>query len=71
MKQNLKKVLGVLMIAFVVLLTIRYIKVLSPVLKVLALGLNVITIYYTIQLFKGDEKTKSKEDDANGYEKDY
>ncbi|MFT7614277.1 MAG: hypothetical protein ACI9J3_003259 [Parvicellaceae bacterium] len=40
-----KVVMGILIIAFVLLLTIKYIKVIPPVIKVLALIVNAAVIY--------------------------
>lgn len=45
-KVTLFKVLGYISIGLVVLFTLRYIKMLPAILKVLALATNVITIYF-------------------------
>ena len=40
-----KVVMGILIIAFFLLLTIKYIKVIPPVIKVLAVAINAAVIY--------------------------
>ncbi len=45
-KVTLFKVLGYISIGLVVLFTLRYIKMLPAILKVLALATNIITIYF-------------------------
>jgi len=45
-KVTLFKVLGYISIGLVVLFTLRYIKMLPAILKVLALATNVVTIYF-------------------------
>ncbi len=50
-KTTLKKILGIITIAFVALLTIRFIKMLPAILKVLALAANAITVYFAYNQF--------------------
>lgn len=45
-KVTLFKILGYISIGLVVLFTLRYIKLLPAILKVLALATNVVTIYF-------------------------
>lgn len=45
-KITLFKLMGYISIGLVILLTLRYIKMLPAILKVLALATNVITIYF-------------------------
>lgn len=56
-KQLFKTVMGGLIIAFVLLLTIKFIKVLPPLIKVLALAVNAGIIYLSYSyLFKNKKK---------------
>lgn len=50
-KSTLSKILGILIIAFVVLSTLKYIKLLPAILKVLALAANLVTIYIAYNYF--------------------
>jgi len=50
-KITLSKILGILIIAFVVLATLKYIKLLPAILKVLALAANLVTIYIAYNYF--------------------
>jgi heme O synthase-like polyprenyltransferase len=61
MNENLKKILAVLLIAFMVVLTLRYIKMLPAVMKIAALAVDVITIYWAYTVIK--TKTNKKEED--------
>jgi hypothetical protein len=45
-KVTLYRILGYFLIAIVILVTVRYIIKLALIIKVLALAVNVITIYY-------------------------
>ncbi|MCH2233534.1 MAG: hypothetical protein MK078_04715 [Crocinitomicaceae bacterium] len=51
-KLLLKKILWVLAVIFVILLTIRFIKVFPMIVKFLALAANVITIYLAYTVIK-------------------
>jgi hypothetical protein len=56
-KQLFKTIMGGLIIAFVLLLTIKFIKVLPPLIKILALAVNAGIIYLTYSyLFKNTKK---------------
>tara|TARA_S200002703_G_scaffold160082_1_gene176657 strand:+ start:225 stop:410 length:186 start_codon:yes stop_codon:yes gene_type:complete len=55
-KTTLKKILGTIAIAFVGLLTIRFIKMLPAVLKILALAANAITVYFAYNQFINQNK---------------
>ncbi len=50
-KTTLSKILGILIIAFVVLATLKYVKLLPAILKVLALAANLVTIYLAYNYF--------------------
>jgi hypothetical protein len=50
-KTTLSKILGILIIAFVVLATLKYIKLLPAILKILALAANLVTIYLAYNYF--------------------
>jgi len=52
MNPTLKKILVLLAIAFVMLLTLNFIKVLPALLKILALAANIVTIYWAYTIFK-------------------
>jgi hypothetical protein len=54
----LYKILWVLVIAGVVIVTFKFIKVLPALMKVLALAANVITVYFAINYFKQNKKEK-------------
>ena len=54
----LYKILWVLVIAGVVIVTFKFIKVLPAIMKVLALAANVITVYFAINYFKQNKKEK-------------
>ena len=60
--QTFKKIMGILIIAFVLVLTIKFVKMLPAFMKILALGGNVATIYlvYRELIYY---KTKNKEDE--------
>lgn len=49
--KTLKIILGYLVISFVVLLTLKYIKLLPVILKVLALAANIITVYFAYNYY--------------------
>ena len=65
-KELLKKIFGILAIVFVVLLTIKFIKVLPAIVKVLALAANVFTIWWAYtELIKNRNKNQNKEDEES------
>jgi hypothetical protein len=55
-----KKIMGGLIIALVLLITIRYVKMLPAIMKLLAIGANVATIYLTYNWFIKQKKKKEK-----------
>jgi hypothetical protein len=57
-KITVKKILGIIAVALVLLITARYIKMLPAVLKVLALAANVLTVYYAYNQFINQNKNK-------------
>jgi heme O synthase-like polyprenyltransferase len=59
---TLKKILMGLLVAFVILLTLKYVKMLPAVMKVLALAANVVTIYWAYTIFKS-KKDKDEQTD--------
>jgi len=50
-KTTLSKIIGILIIAFVALVTLKYVKLLPAILKVLALAANLVTIYLAYNYF--------------------
>ena len=50
-KQLFKTIMGGLIIAFVLLLTIKFIKVLPIIMKLMALAANILTIYLAYNYF--------------------
>ena len=46
MKENIKKILLSLLIVFVVVLTMTYIKRMPPVMKVMALAVDLVIVYW-------------------------
>ena len=65
MNETLKKILMGLLVAFVILLTLKYVKMLPAIMKVLALAGNVITIYWAYTVFKNKSKKDKKDEQAN------
>ena len=60
MNDTVKKILGYLAIAFVVILTLTFIKRLPSIVKLVALGANIFTIYFAYtELIK--KKSKKSE----------
>jgi len=57
-KITVKKILGIIAVALVLLITARYIKMLPAVLKVLALAANILTVYYAYNQFINQNKNK-------------
>ena len=57
--ENLKKILAVFLIVFVVVLTIRYVKMLPVVLKVVVIACDVIAIYWAYIILK-TKKNKNR-----------
>jgi hypothetical protein len=47
MNDTVKKILGYLAIAAVIILTLTFIKRLPPIVKLFALGANIFTIYFS------------------------
>jgi len=60
-KETLFKILGVILIGLVILFTLKFIKMLPVILKVLALATNVITIYFAYNNLINNKKTKKDE----------
>jgi uncharacterized membrane protein len=60
-KETLYKILGILIIAFAILLTVKFVKMLPAVLKVAALGANVAIIY---QAYNSLIKNKKEKEDG-------
>jgi len=48
-KRIFKIIMGILVITFVILLTLRYIKKIPPVVKVAALAFDIIVVYYIVK----------------------
>lgn len=59
MNDTVKKIIGFLIIAFVVVLSLTLIKKLPPVMKVLAIGVDIFAIYFA---YTELIKTKIKKD---------
>ena len=59
MNDTLKKILMGLLIALVLLITIRYIKMFPAIMKLFALGANILTFYWAYTVFK----TKKEKDE--------
>lgn len=57
-KVTIKKILGIVAVALVLLMTARHIKMLPAVLKVLALAANILTVYYAYNQFINQNKNK-------------
>lgn len=57
-KKLFKVIMGVLIIAFVLLTTIKYLKVLPPVMKILALAVNAATFYLSYIYLIRNKKDK-------------
>lgn len=58
----IRKIIGVLIIAFILTLTVMLIKRLPPLLKIVNLGVDVIAIYLTIKNFLKTKKSKENGD---------
>ena len=66
-KSSLKKIIGFVIIGLIVLITIRYIIKLTAILKLLALGADIISIYLTYNYFINNKiKNKNKKNGTNG-----
>ena len=60
-KQKLNVILGVLLIAFVVLITLKYLLKVPPFVKIAALAVNALTIYYAVNyLIKPKKKNNGR-----------
>jgi hypothetical protein len=57
-KVTIKKILGIIAVALVLLMTARFIKMLPAVLKVLALAANIFTVYFAYNQFINQNKNK-------------
>lgn len=62
MKDNkvFRKIMGGIIIAFVIILTLTLIKRLPPIMKVVSLAANVATIYFTVNYFFKNKKKKEE-----------
>jgi hypothetical protein len=60
-KETLFKILGVILIGLVILFTLKFIKMLPVILKVLALATNVITIYFAYNNLINNKKTEKND----------
>ena len=60
-KETLFKILGFTLIGLVILLTLKFIKMLPAILKVLALATNVITIYFAYNNLINNKKTEKND----------
>jgi len=60
-KETLFKILGFILIGLVILFTLKFIKMLPVILKVLALATNVITIYFAYNNLINNKKTKKND----------
>jgi heme O synthase-like polyprenyltransferase len=60
-KNTLRVILGYLIIALVVLVTLKYVKLLPAILKVLALAANLVTIYFAYNYFINLKNKKEKD----------
>ena len=60
-KETLFKILGFTLIGLVILFTLKFIKMLPAILKVLALATNVITIYFAYNNLINNKKTKKND----------
>jgi len=58
-KELLKKLLGYILIVSVIILTIKFIKVLPVIMKLLALAANVLTIYLAYNYFINTKNKKN------------
>ena len=60
-KETLFKILGFTLIGLVILFTLKFIKMLPAILKVLALATNVITIYFDYNNLINNKKTEKND----------
>jgi len=60
-KETLFKILGFTLIGLVILFTLKFIKMLPVILKVLALATNVITIYFAYNNLINNKKTEKND----------
>lgn len=60
-KETLKKILAFFLVAIVMLITIRYIKMFPAVMKMLLLAINVFTCYWAYTVFKPNKKQNEEE----------
>tara|TARA_R100001510_G_C7635016_1_gene193325 strand:+ start:540 stop:755 length:216 start_codon:yes stop_codon:yes gene_type:complete len=60
-KETLLKILGYISIGLVILITLKYIKMLPAFLKVLALATNVLTGYFAYNNLINNKKTKKND----------
>jgi hypothetical protein len=58
-EELLKKLLGYILIVSVIILTIKFIKVLPVIMKLLALAANVLTIYLAYNYFINTKNKKN------------
>jgi len=61
MNENLKKILAVLLIAFMVVLTLMFVKKLPPVMKIAALAVDTVVVYWAYTFLKTKNKKEQDE----------
>ena len=62
MKENIKKILLSLLIVFVVVLTMTYIKRMPPVMKVMMLAVDLVVVYWAyVNLITKNKKDELKD----------
>jgi len=59
-KQVLIKIIAIVAVAFVLLLTVRFVKMLPAIMKLLALAGDIITIYWAYTVFKTKKNKNEK-----------
>ncbi len=61
MNETLKKILAVLLISFMIVLTMMYVKRMPPVMKIAALAIDAVAFYWAYTILK--TKPKKEEDE--------
>lgn len=62
-KETLKKILAFFLVAIIMLITIRYIKMFPAIMKMLLLAVNVFTWYWAYTIFKPNNKEQKDEEE--------
>jgi heme O synthase-like polyprenyltransferase len=66
-RKTFKKIIGVLVILLIVAVTFKFIKIFPPVMKIVALGANVATIYFAVNLLIKEKAPKNKKNKTENY----